>query len=397
MRQEHFTGPRAVVTGTNRIALSVARSLGRRGIPVLLVRTLDHDVASVSRYVTQRGAWDGKQCNRVDDLLELADGDAPGGSVLVPSDDEEAALMARHHEELGRRFRLTVPPWPILRLGYDKREMHRLATSLGLDQPRTYTPADEREVAELDCPFPAVIKPSVKPKRNALTQAKAWRVDDRSSLLRRYAEACRLVDPQTIMIQELVPGDGTVQLSFAALCENGRVMASLTARRRRQYPVDFGRNSTLVETIEDEVVGRAARDLLAAMRWTGVVEVEFKRDPRTGRTLLLDVNTRGWTWQALGGRAGVDFPYLLWRMTSGRDVPAIVAAPGERWVRVAPDFLAALEEMRRGRLSPREYVASLRGPVEFAVMAPDDPVPVLATPFLQGYRLGRRVVRRRSS
>jgi D-aspartate ligase len=210
-------------------------------------------------------------------------------------------------------------------------------------------------------------------------------------------EACRLVDPQTIMIQELVPGDGTVRLSFAALCENGRVMASLTARRRRQYPVDFGRNSTLVETIEDDVVARAARDLLAAMRWTGVVEVEFKRDPRTGRTLLLDVNTRGWTWQALGGRAGVDFPYLLWRMTSGRDVPAMVAAPGERWVRVAPDLLAALEEMRRGRLSPREYVASLRGPIEFAVMAPDDPVPVLATPFLQGYRLGRRLVGRRSS
>jgi D-aspartate ligase len=364
---------------------------------VVLVRTLDHDVASVSRYVTTRGAWNGKQRRLVDDLLALADGNGAERPVLVPSDDEEAALMARHHEALGRRFRLTVPPWPVLRLGYDKREMHRLAQSLGLDQPWTRTPADAREVAGLDCPLPAVIKPSVKPKRNALTQAKAWRVDDRSSLLQRYAEACRLVDPTTIMIQELVPGDGTMQLSYAALCEDGRVIASLTARRRRQYPVDFGRNSTFVETIEDEVVARAARDLLAAMRWTGVVEVEFKRDPRSDRTLLLDVNTRGWTWQALGGRAGVDFPYLLWRLAAGRDVPSIVAAPGERWVRVAPDLLAALEEMRRGRLSPRDYVASLRGPLEYAVMAPDDPVPVLATPLLQGYRLGRRVVRRRGS
>jgi predicted ATP-grasp superfamily ATP-dependent carboligase len=33
--------------------------------------------------------------------------------------------------------------------------------------------------------------------------------------------------------------------------------------------------------------------------------------PRAGRAKLLDANARGWTCLALGGRAGVDFPYLL--------------------------------------------------------------------------------------
>jgi D-aspartate ligase len=386
--------PGAVVTGTNRVALAVVRSLGRRGIPVVLVRTLDHDVTTLSRYVRGHGAWHGTEDERVEALVAVAARHGLQRPVLVPSDDEEAALMARHRERLAASFRLTTPPWDVLRRGYDKREMHALATELGLDQPWTLVPAGEDEVARLRCPFPAVIKPATKPARNALTVAKAWRVDDRAALVRRYAEACRLLDPGTLMVQELVPGDGTAQLSFAALCADGAVLASLTARRRRQYPVDFGHNSTLVETIEDPEAEDAARRLIAALRWTGVLEVEFKRDPRSGTTKLLDVNARGWTWQSLGARAGVDFPYLLWRQATGQPVAPARAIPGVRWIRMGPDLLAAAEERRRGRLSAASYVASLRRPRELAVYARDDRVPALASPLVAAYRAGRAALRR---
>src|SRR3712207_7792892 len=46
----------------------------------------------------------------------------------------------------------------------------------------------------------------------------------------------------------------------------------------------FGRASSYVETIDDPGVEDAARRLLGAMRFTGMVEVEFKRDARTGRS-----------------------------------------------------------------------------------------------------------------
>jgi D-aspartate ligase len=189
-----------------------------------------------------------------------------------------------------------------------------------------------------------------------------------------------------------VPGDGSSQLSFAALCVDGDVLASLTARRDRQYPMDFGRASSHVETIEDPGAERAARELLTAMRWTGMVEVEFKRDPRSGATKLLDVNPRAWGWQSLCGRAGVDFPYLLWRMACGLDVPPARSRPGVRWVRVATDVPAAVGELRAGRLSPREYLRSLRRPIEFAVFAPDDPLPALTGPLTTARLLAGRVL-----
>jgi D-aspartate ligase len=370
-------GPGAVVTGASYRALAVVRSLGRRGVPVRVVRSDEHVVATASRYAGAPLAWplDSPESERVAYLLELAERERLGGWVLIPTHDEEAALVARHHARLAEYYRVPTPPWEILRAAYDKRRTHELGAQLGLRQPWTVFPAGADDLALAEGRFPVVVKPAYKESANRLTVDKAWRADDAAELRRRYAEACELVDPSILMLQELIPGDGAAQLSYAALCRDGEVLASLTACRARQFPMDFGRASSYVETIEDAAVERDARRLLAAMRFTGLVEVEFKRN------LLLDVNPRPWGWQSLCGRAGVDFPYLLWQMAAGAEVPSVRAVPGVRWVRMTTDLLAVAGEVRAGRLSPAAYLRSLRRPLEFAIFARDDPLPSLVGPL----------------
>jgi D-aspartate ligase len=372
----------AVVTGASYRALAVVRSLGRRGVPVRVVRSDEHAVAAASRYAGAPLAWplEGPESARVDYLLEIAERDGLDGWVLIPTHDEEAALIARHHARLAECYRLTTPPWEILRAAYDKRRTHVLGAQLGLTQPWTAFPEGSDDLVCAHGHFPVVVKPAYKQAANRLTMDKAWRADDPEALRRRYDEACRLVDPAILMLQELIPGDGAAQLSFAALCRDGEVLAALTACRTRQFPMDFGRASSYVETIDDAGVERDARCLLAAMRFTGLVEVEFKRDERSGANLLLDVNPRPWGWQSLCGRAGVDFPYLLWRMAAGEDVTPARGVPGVHWVRMSTDLLAVAGELRAGRLSPAAYLRSLRRPLEFAIFARDDPLPSLLGP-----------------
>jgi D-aspartate ligase len=385
--------PGAVVTGASYRALAVVRSLGRRGIPVRVVRSDEHAVASSSRYAGPRLHWpaEGGDDARFAFLAELAERDGLHGWVLIPTHDEEAALVARNHDALARCYRLTTPPWEVLCAAYDKRRTHELAARLGLSQPWTIFPAGPADLERADGRFPVVIKPAYKEQANRLTVDKAWRADEPEELRRRFEEACGLVDPSILMVQELVPGDGAAQLSFAALCADGAVLASLTARRLRQFPMDFGRASSHVETIEDPSLERDARRLLAAMRFTGLVEAEFKRDERTGENRLLDVNPRPWGWQSLCGRAGVDFPYLLWRMARGQPVPPAHARPGVRWVRMTTDLLAVAGEVRAGRLSARAYLRSLRRPLEFAVFAADDPLPSLVGPLATARLLAGRL------
>jgi predicted ATP-grasp superfamily ATP-dependent carboligase len=211
-------------------------------------------------------------------------------------------------------------------------------------------------------------------------------VENREQLLARYREACELIPPELILVQELIPGGGEAQFSYAALCRDGKPIVSLTARRTRQYPIDFGYSSSFVETLDVPEIVAPSRRLLAAIRYTGLVEVEYKFDARTGLYKLLDINPRLWTWSPLGKLAGTDFPYLLWRMMMNKEVGEQTARAGVRWMRMTTDLPAAIHEMLRGRLSLGAYLRSFRSPLQFSVMAADDPLPGLLDLPLYAYK-----------
>jgi predicted ATP-grasp superfamily ATP-dependent carboligase len=385
----------ALVIGADYRGLGVVRSLGRRRIPVWVLKQDDELLlASTSRYTSRSLDWPpGEDAKRVEYLLDLGVRYGLEDWVLFPTGDESAALIARHHKSLAKLFRLTTPPWKVLRWGYDKRLTHRLAHDLAIDQPWTFHPRSREDVAALDCRFPVLLKPAIKERLNRLTAAKAWRVEDRRSLLARYDEACALVTPDVLMVQELIPGGGETQFSYAALCDHGRPVASVVARRLRQYPMEFGRASTYVETVSEPGIIEPSTRLLNAMDFTGLVEVEFKRDPRNGLYKLLDVNPRVWGWLTLCGRAGVDFPYLLWKLIWGEPFPEVRGHTGVRWMRMSTDFPTAVREVWKGRLSVRAYARSLRGPLESAIFASDDPLPGLLELPLIAYLAGKRAFR----
>jgi D-aspartate ligase len=378
----------ALVVEGNLNGLSIARSLGRHGIPVWVITPPSIRLASCSRYALRTVAWpNGDWETQVAYLLELAERYDLDQWVLFPTSDESAALLSRFHTPLSRRFRVSTPTWDVLRWAYDKRLTYRLAAEQQVDYPSTIYAATEADLEGVRCAFPAILKPATHATINRFTVDKAWPVTSREELLARYRQARELIPPDSIVIQERIPGGGESQFSYAALCCDGKPIASLTARRTRQYPVDFGHSSSFVETLDvPEIVGPSQR-LLAAIRYTGIVEVEYKFDARDGRYKLLDINPRLWTWSPLGGRAGVDFPYLLWQMMVGRRLAEQTGRTGVRWVRMSTDVPAALHEMLRGRLSLRPYLRSLRRPVEFALMAADDPLPGLLDLPLYAYKL----------
>jgi len=368
----------ALVLGGNLNGLSIARSLGRHDVPVWVVSPPNIRLASFSRYTRRTLPWpNGDDESQVEYLLDVAARNNLEQWVLFPTSDESAALLSRFHSKLSRRFRVSAPTWNVLRWAYDKRLTYRLAVDQHVDYPTTFYPLTDADLGGVNCEFPAILKPATHSSINRLTQDKAWRVENHEELLAKYREARALMPPDLILVQEMVPGSGGSQFSFAALCSDGKTIAYLTARRTRQYPIDFGYSSSFVETMDVPDIVAPSQRLLAAIGYTGIVEVEYKFDLRDGRFKLLDINPRLWTWSPLGGRAGMDFPYLLWKMLQGEPVPERTAPAGVRWVRMSTDVPAAFQEMLRGRLNLREYLRSLRGPLQFALVTADDPLPGL--------------------
>jgi D-aspartate ligase len=380
----------AVILGGAHGSLAVARSLGRRGVPVWFV-THDHPIAKYSRYVARSFDWAGPSSEGAARwLVDFAADHRLDRWVLFAGGDEEVRLVAQERAPLERAYRVVTPPWEITRVACDKRLTDEHARAVGVDSPWSRYPHGRDEVAALDCRFPVILKPRVHRGCNAFVAAKAWRVDNRAALLRRYDEAAALVGPDAIAVQELIPGGGDVQFSYAAVWSEGAPVASLVARRTRQYPVDFGFTSTLVETIDERAIEEAASRFLIALRFSGLVELEFKYDARDSRYKLLDVNPRLWTWIALAGAAGVDLPWMQWRLAHGQPVARARGLAGVRWTHASRDIVSAVQQMVSGALAPRDYWASPRS-TTFAAFAADDPLPgVLDLPVLAARVLQRR-------
>lgn len=366
-----------IILGGSYGSLAAARSLGRQGIKVAYFST-QHTAAQYSRYLTHHIPWAGPGApDALEQFLATCDRLGMNGWVVLPSSDHEVQFLTQHHELLSRRFAQVTMPWEVLERLNDKGHLYVLAEALGLDFPRVYWDGDAHQVGADQIRFPVVLKPASTEKVNPLTKAKAWRADSRADYDSKFALATHYMGPRGFVVQEMIPGDGATQFSYAGLWDHGRELCGLTARRSRQFPAEFG-TSPFVETVDLPRVADEARRLLKAVDYHGLVEVEFKLDRRDDRLKLLDVNTRIWAWIGLGAAAGLDFPVLAATLATGRQPVIGPVRYGASWRHPVPNVLSLLQSLLgtgglgyAGRQSLFDHAVS-------SVFAVDDLKPALA-------------------
>jgi D-aspartate ligase len=368
----------AVVLGGDYQGLGIARSLGRRSIPVCVVDD-ERSIAAASRFVDQAVRVPSLRStgDTINALLDIGARLKLDGWVVYPTREEMVAAVAMNRDLLTPTFRVPTPAWESVRPAWDKRETYRLAERLGMSTPRSWFPKGEDDLGIVDTQAPVVVKPAIKEHFIYATGAKAWRADTPDELVAAYRRAVAVVAPDEVIVQEMVPGGGERQFAYCALFKDGQVLADMTVRRVRQHPSDFGRASTFVETIDLPELAQPSLAFLRAIDYYGLVELEFKQDPRDGSYKLLDVNARTWGYHTLGEVAGVDFSHLLFRDQLGLPVARVTARPGVRWIRLVTDVPNALRDVRAGKAQTGEYLRTLRTVDAEAVFSLRDPLPWL--------------------
>lgn len=366
----------AIVIGGDYQGLGIVRSLGQRGIPVCVVDD-QASIARTSRFVKQVVTVPDLTVNgSLLDALALARQRLGGGRcVLYPTRDSTVAAIAESREKLARDFCVPTPDISVISYSYDKRQTYPLAAKLSVPVPRTWFPRGEEDLAAIPVDEPLVLKPAIREHFFPAARVKAWRVDGREHLVASFRRAAAIIPRSEIMIQEMIPGGGEEQYGYCAFFRGQKAVASMTVRRRRQHPSDFGHASTYVETIDLPELEEPSSRLLRDVGYYGLVELEYKRDPRDGRYKLLDFNARTWGYHTLGRAAGVDFPYLLYRDQAGAPVDEVRARPGVRWIRVHTDVPNAVRDIRAGTQQLPGYLRSLRHVNTEAVHSLRDPVP----------------------
>ncbi len=381
----------AVVIGGDYQGLGIARSLGQQGIPVCVIDD-ERSIARFSRYARHAVHVESLRHEEqtVDVLLRIGHELGLKGWVVYPTRDETVAAISRYRSLLADFFRVPTPDWKTIQWVWDKRNTYRLANDLGIPTPQTWYPRSLEELEAIRAEPPFALKPAIKEHFFYATRAKAWRANCRSELSEMFQKASAHLPPGEVMIQDLIPGNGSQQFAYCAFFKNGRALGSMVVRRTRQHPPEFGRASTFVETIELPVLEELSERFLRAINYHGLVELEYKLDPRDGEYRLLDVNGRTWGYHTLGLSAGVDFPSMLFADQAGETVQPCRATIGARWVRLTTDVPMALLQIFKGRQNLRKYISSLRGVDAEAVFNRHDPLPGLAELCLLPYLFLKR-------
>lgn len=348
-----YEKPKAVVTDARlRIAVTIARSLGRAGIHVVAAEAADtpRPLAFHSKYVKSsvnlgRGAKTALSDADVETLLEAAG----EGGVLVPVFTPAVFKMSWDEPKIARRAKTLVPTPSALEEAHDKARCTKLARSLGVPVPRTSSPAengvDIRDASAMlkwaqDLPYPVMLKYRSGEDAGLPASLRYRMCSSPEEVLEAYRQ---METVQTAPIaQEYVAGEdyGTALLYD----KDGRPVASFTYRSIRERPRGAGPTVYCVSEDCPELVDYSHR-LLSALNWRGMAMLDFRRG-LDGKFRFLEVNPRFWGSLALAVEAGVDFPLLYYRACLGEDIAPLRQKDGVR-VRFFPgDFVSLFEYSR---------------------------------------------------
>jgi predicted ATP-grasp superfamily ATP-dependent carboligase len=357
-----------VTDGDQRPALAITRSLGRRGITVVVGEERPVCLASSSKYCASGVAYPSpySQPERFDRFLhdfivrERVD-------VVMPVSDVTTYAVARRRTELKRHSAVAAPSFESFDLSCDKWRLLQRASRCGISIPRTHL---VEGLAGLMAVLPRMTYPAVvKPVRSRTLTSHGWigagvqYASCEEDLLNLYRTTDHLAHHPSL-IQERIVGPGT---GLFVLCERGQVRTAFAHRRLREKPPSGG-VSVLSESIavDPRLLAQAAR-LLGGLGWHGVAMLEYKLDRRTGRLVLMEVNGRFWGSLQLAVDAGVDFPFLSYQLAVGQALePPAAYRVGitSRWLLGDLDNLT-LRLSRRDLNLPEPDQSRFRAVIEF--------------------------------
>ncbi len=354
----------AVILGGSFNSLSVARALGRQGIPVhALGDGAGGSLVRRSRYLT--GYVDVTSSVTAADewLAWLRTG--PRGAVLLPCSDGALEFLARCRPELvAMGYHPAAGADDVTLAMLDKERTYELARSVGVPAPRTaaVSTLEELREAAAGLDYPCALKPRHSHLFARKFDGKALIVQDLEEL-----EAAFLATSEhglEMILTEIVPGDDSRYCSYYSyIDDDGTPLFHFTKRKPRQNPPGFGLGTFHVTDWVPDAAELGLR-FFTGIGLRGVGNVEFKRDSRDGQLKIIECNPRFTAADKLVQRAGIDMATISYRRALGLPVqaPSSFRSGVTQW-HPLEDWAAFRAYRVLGQLSTAAWLSSLaRGP-----------------------------------
>jgi D-aspartate ligase len=371
--------PYAVVFALDTMnGLQTARSLARWDIPVIGIANdarhpFCHSNACDEIVVTNT------QNEDLINTLEVLGKNFGQKAVLFPCNNVEMLLVSRYRKRLEFWYHVVLSEPDVDEMLMNKTRFYDFAQKEGFPIPRTYylNNKSDAEKAANELVFPCIIKPAIRSSEwEQKSPLKAYKAITADEFLTLY-DSCKKWS-KDLIVQEWIEGpESNLYTCYCYFNHDSKPLVTFVTRKIRQWPPETG-EGCLGEECRNDVVLQETVRLFRSAHLYGIGYLEMKCDSRTGKYYIIEPNIGRLTSKsALAESGGVELLYTMYCDALGWDLPTNREQKygNVKWIFFRRDLLSALYNWRKGELSVKDWLQSIRGIKIEAVFSRQDPAP----------------------
>ena len=142
------------------------------------------------------------------------------------------AYLSKNKSKLSKYFTIWTPDWDCIKYCYDKKLTYEIAEKLQIPIPKSYFPKDVSDLSEVNKLFqyPLIIKPAIMHEFYKKTNVKVFVVNNKEELNEKYLNACSIINPSDVIIQEIIQGETKNLYSYCSFFKDGNVVEFITGQ-----------------------------------------------------------------------------------------------------------------------------------------------------------------------
>lgn len=357
---------KAVILGANYfIALSILRSLGPHKIHCVTVdHTKENAYASLSKYASEKlisPHYKNEEEAYLKFLIDYAK-KQEHKPVLFPCADNYVEFIDKHLDDLNEVYLIPQSKKGLYTQVMNKDTLADLAIKYDAPIPYSIRSTDKDLITKLNknTSFPVLVKPVDSPAFTKVFRRKSFVVNTVEEL-NETIKICHDAEVEVI-VQQIIEGfDDHMYTYDAYVNQKGKVSHWVTCNKFRQWPINFGASSFTIQKYVPELHTLGA-PFLEKMGWRGFAEIEYKKDAKTGKYYVIEINVRTTTLNSMLEASGVNFPYVQYMEMIGE---ALADHCVENDTNIAfwfeyEDLLAIREYVRQKQLTLKQILPTFK-------------------------------------
>jgi len=364
--------------------LSNARSLGESGIPVIVVDTANC-LARYSKHCLKFFKCPPYQSDEFSAfLIDLAEKENLNDWVLIPSNDHAVYSLAKHARELGMFYQYFNQDLSQLEKIYDKLNLIEVAKENNLPCPETWHFESLNNIPYHSIKFPVITKGRFGLSFYKTFGKKVFYAENRDKLENHLNYISESFPIESTFTQVLIPKNtGNNTISFTSFSIDGEIQTHWIGTKLREHPLAFG-TATFAESTICQDCYKHSKDLLSALKYTGVCEIEYLFNSETNQFELIEVNARTWLWVGLAKVCGLNYAMMIFNYFNNiaNEYPDKYPV-GIAWINILTDTFYSGLAILAGKLSLKRYLSSMiRRKKIHAIFSFKDIIPSFISPII---------------